>query len=333
MLEIIVPVIVATQHYVFTGWARRIAAKIDYLIKAQAAALSYHYNNFAIDVLIVCARYESEFLPIASVAKWTSPPKYGSAHFTHSDFVEGDLILQKGLTVRAAILCVGEMGLAPSAALTSNAISMLRPRLVAMVGMCCGFASVKCASPSKLGDIIVVRESANWEEGKIKSSKSRRTEFKNRAVIRRIDDLHRPIVMRCVESARKVFEPALASHYQSREGVKLFGEHNGRNIMPDIKFGMLVSGSSVVASALQVRKILERFPSALGLEMEMFAVFVAADLAIGRRPGVIGVKGVADLGTALKNNKLQSFASVASFLTLKAILTKIFSNRKEGVSL
>ena len=66
--------------------------------------------------------------------------------------------------------------------------------------------------------------------------------------------------------------------------------------VPSVRFGMLVSGSSVIADEDVVRDILQRHPTAIGLDMEMFGLFTAVDRCFGRRPSVLGIKGVADFG-------------------------------------
>src|SRR5262249_35860544 len=148
-----------------TVWADKIAAKISYIFSAKLASVQFHNNNFASDSLIVTARYENEFAPIVKLIKWEAPPTANSKYFPQNKYDSGRMVLSDTQSVSAAILCVGEMGAAPSAAIVSQAINIYRPRVVAMVGMCCGFSSSSCSSPSKLGDVIVVRESASWEEG------------------------------------------------------------------------------------------------------------------------------------------------------------------------
>jgi len=304
------------------SWAEKIASKIEYLAKSKAASLSYHYNNFGTDLLVICARMENEFKPIVESVKWVSEPARRSSFFPHNECNIGSFFLSSERSIQAAIICVGEKGLAPTTAIASNAISIYRPRIVAMLGMCCGFSSQKCPSPSNLGDIIVVRESACWEEGKIIESNTHKPTFKNRAWIRDIDDYHRPIVARCVENAQDLIFPSLTPLYSTRSSRRLFNS----SLLPDVKFGMLVSGSSVVASEPQIEEILGRFPTALGLDMEMFGLFIAAERAVGLRPGVIGIKGVSDFGDSKKGKAVQKLASKASFLTLKAILTQVFAD-------
>lgn len=41
--------------------------------------------------------------------------------------------------------------------------------------------------------------------------------------------------------------------------------------VPDVRFGSLVSGSSVIANQDVIREIVERHPPALGLDMEVYS--------------------------------------------------------------
>ena len=93
--------------------------------------------------------------------------------------------------------------------------------------------------------------------------------------------------------------------------------------VPSVRFGMLVSGSSVIADEDVVRDILQRHPTAIGLDMEMFGLFTAVDRCFGRRPSVLGIKGVADFGHAAKDDFAQRGASVVSAEVFKSILPSL----------
>jgi nucleoside phosphorylase len=305
-------------------WANRISARIRYISQSKMASLNFSINNFDTDLLIVCARYENEFDPIEKAMKWVTPPIRHSMFFPDNHCLIGMLKLETG-SVSCVCVCLEQMGIGASASIVSNAITVFRPRIVSMLGMCCGFGSPKCSSPSTAGDVIVVRESACWEEGKYAP------EFKNRARVRTISDTFEQKVAKTIENANSKIAPKMEKYIKSNKRTL---ERQGIDVtyVPRVKYGMLVSGSSVVASSDQVEEIMDRFPAALGTEMEMYGVYTAAALAMGIKPTPIGVKGVADFGDGGKHDKFQKYASVLSFITLEALLAEIFLQPEKALA-
>lgn len=302
------------------GWADRLVARIRYLIKSKQAAARFQANSFDYDLVILVARYEREFLPIIDRLL---PGESGNAHPLWTGEARFGSIEIAGLRgLRTAICCIGEMGMAPAAAVTSQAIALFRPRLVAMLGMCCGFAGGECASPRKMMDVIVARDVCCWEEGRYQDESKNHSEFKNKATGRPVDDRIRTPLTKAVEAGVTTLEPALkalAAEPDYQDILTHFGPEKVREI-PDVQFSRLVSGSSVIADSQMVREILSRHPGALGLDMEMYGVYTAAEYSIGTRPSVIGMKGVADFGDAKKDDKAQVKASVASATVLLSLL-------------
>ena len=301
-------------------WAKRIRSKIRYLSRSKQAAAAFQENNYDFDLVILVARYDNEFKPIRSkllrTVDTTMHPRWPGEIAIGAIKVPGDR------TLRAAICCIGEMGMAPAATIAAQAIAVFRPRLLAMLGMCCGFESASSASPRKMMDAIVVREVNCWEEGRYVESAKKTSEFKNRARARFVDDQIRSQLERAIESAVDTLHPALDRYTASAEYRKIrthFGEEKVRS-RPDVQFSPLVSGSSVIADENVVAEILDRHPNALGLDMEIYGVYTAADKAVGAKPAVLAIKGVADHGTKDKDDAAQKGASTVSAVVLLALL-------------
>ena len=308
-------------------WADRLAAKIRYIVKSKAAVLNYSINNFESDLLIMIARYENEYKPILKRIKWQAPPVSRSSYFPAHHYASGRLIIDAGRSLRTTCLCIGEMGSTAAAALTSQAITIFRPQLVTMLGMCCGFKSPKSASPALLGDILFARATASWEEGKYLELQGGDLRFfQNRAVVRTVDNDLTPILISCVEAAKDELRP-LSVNYINSNYVKAIKRECGDDMraVPDYKVGMIVSGSSVIADTAKTDEIISRLPNALGLDMEIFGIFTAAQTAVGKKPSVFAVKGVADFGTGAKHKRTQAMASVLAFYGLIGILRKLES--------
>ena len=311
-----------------TAWADRLAGKINYLFKSKAASINYSLNNFESDLLIMVARYENEFKPIAKHMIWEAPPVQHNHYFPTHHCVSGRLMIDPEISLKTTCLCIGEMGGTVAAAVTSEAINLFRPQLVIMLGMCCGFTDPRSSSPALFGDVIFARESASWDEGKyVELEKSGSHLFRNRAVVRTADDRIGSAVSSCVEASQDLLLPSCEKYWNSRNVKNLRSKFSDEmRLSPDFKIGMIVSGSSVIADPEKIDEIITRHPTALGLDMEVFGVFTAVQNSIGNRPSVFAIKGVADFGTGKKHDYIQGIASTLSFYSLVAILRLAFRN-------
>jgi CheY-like chemotaxis protein/nucleoside phosphorylase len=319
----------ALETYSETGddWASRLCAKIEYLRRSRDAAASYKANNFDLDVFVLTARYANEYVPARKVLL---PRVIADRHpLWKGEISFGMLRLRDGRELSAAVACVAEMGMAPTASVASQAISVFRPRLIGMVGMCCGFAVEDCSSPRRIMDAIVVRDVACWEEGKYVELADSTSEFRSRAKVRMVDDQIRDEVDGIVERASTTLEPTLARIAKSSayRGIR---DHFGGRVReaPEVKFSSIVSGSSVIADESVVRDIISRHPAAVGLDMEIYGLYAAAERAQGLRPSVVGVKGVADFGEVRKDDKAQRAATTVASTVFKSLVEhlSIFPN-------
>jgi nucleoside phosphorylase/CheY-like chemotaxis protein len=314
----------ALEHYAHgdVGWADRIIGKVKYLMRSKNAAIQFQNNSYDLDVFVLAARYENEYLPVRrklfSRVESERHPIWGGS------IALGSIKRRDRRSLDAGLACVGEMGMAPTAAVAAQAITVFRPRLIAMLGMCCGFATAGCSSPRKLMDAIIVRQVACWEEGKYVEQTESGSEFRNRSKTRMVDDLIRDEVEAVVERSSETITPPLKKFAQQREyeGIR---KHFGAAVrdVPDVRFGTLVSGSSVIADEAAVGEILQRHPAAIGLDMEIFGLYTAADRCLGQRPSVLGIKGVADFGHAAKDDFAQKGASIVSAEVFKSVLANL----------
>jgi nucleoside phosphorylase len=194
-----------------------------------------------------------------------------------------------------------------------------------MLGMCCGFSSSRSASPALFGDVIVAKASASWEEGKYLELDDGSRFFRNRGIPKTVGQTIGPVISACVETAKDRILPLCANYIRSGE-VRRLRRQYGKEMRAssEFKIGLIVSGSSVIADEKKVGEIIARQPNALGLDMEIFGVFTAAEKAIGNPPSVMAIKGVADFGTSGKHKTMQTYASVMSYYAFLGILRAVF---------
>ncbi|WP_429133783.1 hypothetical protein [Ensifer sp. 4252] len=281
-------------------------------------------SNYDFDVVVLAARHEFEYKPIKKAI--FSGETHGSFPLWSGEVTIGDMEGPSGRKLKGALICVGEMGMATTASVAASAITVFRPKLISMIGMCCGFSDEKCASPRKLMDVIVVREVSCWEEGKyIEPGEESGSEFRNRSKTRLVNDAIRDAVDLVIETADVSLTPRLQKLAKKTGFRKVLAslEKGTAREVPDVKFSAFVSGSSVIADEGMVKEILDRHPSAIGLDMEIYGLYAAVDRCVGAKPSVLGVKAVADFGSKKKDNRAQETASVVATEVFKGILERI----------
>jgi nucleoside phosphorylase len=216
------------------------------------------------------------------------------------------------------------MGLSPAAGAASQLIAQYRPRILCMLGMCCGFRQEKCQNKSKLGDVIIVRESACWDEGKY-AELDRTSFFFNRAKTRVVDNQLDRLISSLVESDMRLLQSAMKPIWNGNAAVRLRKKFKDDSAeFPDVKYGLLVSGSSVIAHDVKGDEIISRFTNAIALEMEVYGVYTAVENTVGAKPIVLGIKGVADFGDGSKHKQFQSLASKLSYGVAKVVFEKYY---------
>lgn len=194
-----------------------------------------------------------------------------------------------------------------------------------MPGMCCGFRDQE-GSETKLGDVIIARQTANWDEGMYEANGNRAIDdpfFQNRTKERSPSADFDEDICRVLESQWSSIEKELMDYYLTPDARKLTDKVKDFDATATLHFGLLLSGSSVVNSISKLAEIRKRFSTSVGLEMEAHSVYVAMNCLTGIRPKSVVIKGVADYGDGSKTKVVQKVASAASFLVLKRLLDKM----------
>lgn len=88
---------------------------------------------------------------------------------------------------------------------------------------------------------------------------------------------------------------------------------------PKAKIDAVATGGSVVGRRAAMDAIRKQHKNLIGVEMEIFAVLTAGEIASEPRPTCFAVKSVCDFGDEKKNNKAQSYAAYTSASFLKRL--------------
>jgi len=292
------------------NWADDICRKIIYLSDVFDNGVSNKLQTYDYDFLIVVARHESEFIPIrdslfGQSESLNNPLFKVASHFGHVE-------LTKDIESKVALVCMSDMGLSAAATIASNAIMLLRPRNVVMLGMCAGFDD----KGLKLLDVVVARESACWQT--TKSSEIENGDISDDVrsdYISLTTDIANQLRI-CIDTAGEAIKDAAQTIVDDATYsplAKLFKDHISQK--PKIKAGLVVSGSEIVASDSQRTEVQLRHRAALALEMEIHAIYTAAIKCFGTPVNYLAMKGVADFAGSDKGDDtdmLQPLASKAS---------------------
>ncbi|SIT77151.1 Nucleoside phosphorylase [Yoonia rosea] len=315
-------------------WLNQLMNRVSFVLGAKSGLSHYLNNNSGLDALIITARKKNEYDPILQQIDWLGDynaprPELGEIRNTF-----GKINLEAGASVSIGVVCLDEMGLSHSAAVTAGLVSILRPRYLAMLGMCCGLKKIvrpdKADRPlnsiCKLGDVIVARDTCCWDEGKYVDNDPSLTEspfFNNRAVDKSPDPVFWKRVDRFLDENEEELSNDIRSLYESYDlDVVQSGLIGDVFFSADasVHWGPIVSGACVIDSDEMIDTIQTRFPRAIGLEMEAHSIYSASASTIGLQPNTLVIKGVADFGDGTKAKPVQAMASQASYRVFERIL-------------
>lgn len=187
-------------------------------------------------------------------------------------------------------LCIipGRMGLVNMAITASKAIELFQPKFVTMSGICAGVEE-----NSKLLDIIVGEVCWEYQTGKFKDNEFKCEPYQaaiNNDIKTEISQ-YISISDNLLKIKEQLFETELK--YSS------------------IYLAPISSGSAVIANAEKMLEIGSQHRKMAGLEMEMYALYEAAQQS-QCKPSFFGAKAVVDLGNSSKGDDLQDTASIIS---------------------
>ncbi|MGO9370908.1 MAG: hypothetical protein ACLQBD_02270, partial [Syntrophobacteraceae bacterium] len=181
--------------------------------------------------------------------------------------------------------CAQQMGMPAAAVLSSKLIAQFRPRYLAMTGIAAGVKG----GDAKLGDILIADQSWDYESGKHKIVAGKQVfEPDPRSIPRRVDIKEWLMHLQAQNSF-------LADIQNSWRGTK----HEGRL---EVHIGPIASGSAVVQDESIIAHIKAHSRKLIGLDMETYAVFFAAENSSLPRPIGMSIKSVCDFADMDKSS-------------------------------
>ncbi len=252
-----------------------------------------------IDLAIVCALATPEQEEILNLPwNWSAPRPIDDIVFVRDGHVEVD-----GRRLTVCVTTSPRMGMVSTALRAASLIARLRPRLLAMTGICAGMRE-----KVRLGDVLFADTAWDFQSGK------RVRDAENTQFSMRPHHLPAPAKVRShIEQIRDDGE-ALAKIASEFSGT---GTHASR-----IFIGPVASGSAVLADGEVIKQIREQHQELIGVEMEIYGLFAAAHGAASPQPACFALKAVCDFADPDKQDGHQQYAAYASARVLQLLIER-----------
>lgn len=271
------------------SWQKPLSEALTYLITSKRPPFITDGTNYHIDLGIFTALDEELQSILALDADWQKIP----VPHDHGEYYQGCFNGPNG-RLQVVVTVAPHMGM-PSAAVTaSKLIHNFRPRYLAITGICAGVRG-----KARLGDIIIADPCFDWGSGKWVAVSPQELKFRPAAYQWRLDDALRAM-------ARKT------ATADALEKIRSAYPRNKTEYPPQVIIDAMASGASVLQSTALMDDVREQHKNLVGIEMESYAVFTAAQYAADPRPNCISIKSVCDFGDEHKTDDAHHYAAYTS---------------------
>lgn len=283
------------------SWQDDLKSVIYYLVKIRQQFINESVKVNLYDIAIITALPHPEFEAILKLggSSWeeleieNDPTRFYKTTFSNDN---------KTRTIIAATC--DQMGMTATSCLTTKMILYFKPKYFIMGGITAGIKDRDLG----FGDILIAEQSWDYGSGKMIELKS---DVNNSTP----QDIHFEIDTRPIQ---------LASELKSKITAFLM---NGVGILDKIqndwpadkprtklqaKLGPIASGSYVISSEATLEQIKIQQRKLLGIEMETYGLYYAAEHSQNPSTKAISIKSVSDYGDGQKNDVFQKYAAFTS---------------------
>ncbi len=278
-------------------WITRCLNCVRYI--QERSLRSSSAEEYGVDLVIICALAEPELEEVLKLPwNWKSPRPLDGTQFVR----DGHFFLgQRKVTVCAC--SASRMGMVSTALLSAKVIAELRPRLLAMCGICAGVKD-----KVNLGDVLLADPAWDFQSGK-------RVKDKENAAFS-IAPHQLPVNV----SIRSHIEQ-IKSDRDSLAKIALDFGSDGPGTFR-IVIGPVASGSAVLADGEVIQEIKQQQRELVGVEMEVYGMYAAAHSSCSPQPLAFALKSVCDFADPDKHNNAQRFAAYTSANVLRLLMER-----------
>lgn len=198
-----------------------------------------------------------------------------------------------------------EMGMAAASTLSLNIIHHFHPKYLIMVGIAAGIGPDK-----NLGDIIVATEVWNYSSGKYITGEDGKIEFS--------PDPKHIILNSRIESILK------RDYTQQLFNIKKGWRNQTINSDLNLVLGPLACGAAVIGNSQIVDEMIKKHSrKTVGLDMESYGMFFAANYGVDNNTIPICLKSISDFADEKKGDGFQKYASYTSCEFAKFLIENV----------
>ncbi|UHS55580.1 histidine kinase [Agrobacterium vaccinii] len=277
-------------------WSDRITRairRIQFSLESREKSAQYDY-----DLAIITALKSPELDAVLNLP-WNWEARASNADPT--TYQIGYTTTSSHRQLRVVAATAPRMGMPASAALASKMIHQFRPRYLVMTGILAGIRG-----KVNFGDVVVADPAWDYGSGKRYSRKGRGG-FEAAPHQVSLDAFTRSRLSRFSSD-----QPAIDEIKRRWQGDKPMTELK-------VHFGPVASGASVLEDSEMIRTIIDQHRKVIGVEMETYGIFVAAEESIIPQPSCFSIKSVCDFADEEKNDNYQKFASYTSASVLNEL--------------
>ena len=288
------------------AWKLRLDEKLRYIQRS----LSHRARS-------INAQHDYDLLVFCALDKELKPYK---DYFDFSPLPHADRCYSFGFTCaageerRGIAYSVGGSGEARAASHAQSLISLFRPKLAIMSGIC-GGVPIK----TKLGDLVFAESAVDWDYGKWEVDEDGRSKFVPRPDPQSIRGSTVHGLVRDLIDQELLSNAALVEELQkeTKGEITFFTCHNA-------PFG---SGSSVIASDDILSQVRGLNDAIRGVDMESFGFYHAALNTHVVPPAVLCVKAVSDFSNGQKDDSKHDACCFASYRAARVIFEDLWEFR------
>lgn len=253
----------------------------------------------AVDLAIVCALAKPELEEVLKLPwNWSTTRPISDTIFVYDGSVEVD-----GQLVKVCASYTPRMGMVSTALHSAAILATLRPKIIAMCGICAGVRG-----KVNLGDVLFADPAWDFQSGK------RISDGMNSQFSMRPHQLQPQAKVRAhVEQIR-----------DDRDSLARLSSDFGTDApgTTRIFLGPVASGSAVLADGEVIKEIKSQHQELIGVEMEIYGLYAAAHCASSPQPLFFALKGVCDFADHNKEDGQQRYAAYASAGVLRLLIEK-----------
>lgn len=270
-------------------WADIIKGKTEYLIKVEESKKRFS-EQMDTEVAFICA-VDDEMKALKNVFK---SYKSEEINFKYDDNVYYKTEYnENGKQIRIVIAQQREMGMTAASCLSQDIIRHFSPKYIIMIGIAAGVGNDK-----NFGDILVATEVWNYSSGKYSKGEDNKAEFLP-------DPKYISIDQSILNVLKKDYTSILAEIKRDWQ--------SDNNLDPKLVYGSLACGTAVVGNENIVEdRIKNHARKTIGLDMESYGLYFAANYGLDKRTVPICLKAISDFADENKGDSYHAFAAYVS---------------------